>query len=291
MTVLAYIILVLVAAVACAFVAWPILAQRANRGRYVLGAAAVVFVLGIGGGLYVEFGRPALAVRTLNGPKDHDLNALIGRLNTAVRANAQDPRGWALLGQAYATAHDPSDAAKAFGRAIEAAQARGQSFSFLYSAYGETLTQVSSGAVTPEAEAAFTQAFALDPKDTASRYYLGLAAAARGNANQALLYWNSLLADVPANSAVHADLVDRIAGLTARSGGAAPDIATMVAGLAARLKTNPDDAPGWQRLVRAYAVLGDKDKARAALADARKAANGRSDQLAALAAEQKALGL
>jgi cytochrome c-type biogenesis protein CcmH len=291
MTVLAYIILVLVAAVACAFVAWPILAQRANRGRYVLGAAAVVFVLGIGGGLYAELGRPALAVRTLKGPKDHDLNALIGRLNTAVRANAQDPRGWALLGQAYATARDPSDAAKAFGRAIEAAQARGQSFSFLYSAYGETLTQVSSGAVTPEAEAAFTQAFALDPKDTASRYYLGLAAAARGNANQALLYWNSLLTDVPANSAVHADLVDRIAGLAARSGGAAPDIATMVAGLAARLKANPDDAPGWQRLVRAYAVLGDKDRARAALADARKAANGRSDQLAALDAEQKALGL
>jgi cytochrome c-type biogenesis protein CcmH len=65
----------------------------------------------------------------------------------------------------------------------------------------------------------------------------------------------------------------------------------MVAGLAARLKSNPDDGAGWQRLIRAYAVLGDKHKARGALAEARKAMSARSDQIAALDAEQKQLGL
>jgi cytochrome c-type biogenesis protein CcmH len=65
----------------------------------------------------------------------------------------------------------------------------------------------------------------------------------------------------------------------------------MVAGLAARLKANPDDIAGWQRLIRAYAVLGDKDKARASFNDARKAMVGRGDELAALAAEAKELGL
>ena len=294
MTALAVLILALVAAAACGFVTWPILAQRGGgsmRGRAVLGASAVLFVLGIGGGLYAEFGHPALAVRTLQGSGAGDLNALIGRLNTAVRAHPGDPRGWALLGQAYATAHDPQDAAKAFARAIDAAQAQGLNLPFLYSAYGEMLTQASAGAVTPEAEAAFTQALGLDPRDKASRYYLGLAAAARGNSGQALLYWNSLLADVPANSAVHADLVDRIAALTARGGGAAPDVGAMVAGLAAKLKADPDNVQGWQRLIRAYAVLGDKDKAHAALSDARKAAAGHADQLDALDAEQKELGL
>lgn len=291
MSVLAYIILAAVAALACAFVAWPILAQRRERGRLLLGAAAALFVLGIGGGLYVEFGHPMLAVRTLEGSQARDLNALIGRLNTAVRAHPDDPRGWALLGQAYSTAHDPEDAAKAFARAIEAAQAQGLNLSFLYSAYGESLAQAAAGAVTPEAEAAFTQALAIDPKDKASRYFLGLAAAARGNNGQALLYWNSLMADVPANSAVHADLVDRIAALTARGGGAAPDVGAMVAGLAAKLKADPDNAPGWQRLIRAYAVLGDKAKARATLSDARKAAVGRADLLDTLDAERKELGL
>jgi cytochrome c-type biogenesis protein CcmH len=290
MSVLATLILALVAALACGFVAWPILAQRNVRGRFVLGAAAAVFVLGVGGGLYLVFGHPALATRTLQGEQARDLNALIGRLAAAVRAHPDDPRGWALLGEAYTTAHDPEDAAKAFARAIAAAQGRGLNLAFLYSAYGEALAQSAAGAVTPDAEAAFTQALALDPRDQASRYYLGLAAAGRGNSAQALLYWKSLIGDLPANAPVHAELVDRIAALTAR-GGEAPDVGAMVARLAAQLKSAPDNAPGWLRLIRAYAVLGDRDKARAALADARKAAAGRSDQLAALDAEAKKLGL
>ena len=65
----------------------------------------------------------------------------------------------------------------------------------------------------------------------------------------------------------------------------------MVAGLAARLKAQPDDAQGWQRLVRAYAVLGDNAKAIAALSDARKAMAKNPDALTALDAEAKELKL
>ncbi len=54
----------------------------------------------------------------------------------------------------------------------------------------------------------------------------------------------------------------------------------MVAGLAARLKADPGDAAGWQKLIRAYVVLGDQAKARTALADARRAFAGRADALA-----------
>jgi cytochrome c-type biogenesis protein CcmH len=287
---LTYAIFALVAIVACSFVAWPLLRRRSDRGRFVLASAAALFVLGTGGALYLEFGHPALAARTLQGDDARDLNALIGRLAVVVRGRPADPRGWAILGRAYLTANDPGDAAKAFARAISAERRVGVVQSFLYSAYGEALTQDASGAVTPEAEAAFAQALALDPKDRAARYYVGLAAAARGDNNKALGLWRSLLDDVPTNSAVHQDLVDRIAVLTARGGGT-PDISAMVEGLAARLKSNPDDSAGWQRLIRAYAVLGDKDKARAALANARKAMSARSDQIAALDAEQKQLGL
>ena len=290
MSILAYVILALIALAACGFVAWPILAKRDERGRVVLAAAVALLVLGVGGGLYVAFGHPALAVRTLEGSNAHDLNAVIGRWGKVVQKSPQDPRGWVVLAEGYAAAHDYDDAAKAFGRAVDAAEARGQHLSFLYAAYGEALTQASAGAVTPEAEAAFTKALSLDPKDLAARYYLGLAAAARGDAGQALLYWNSLLGDVPANSPLHAELVDRIAAQRARTV-TAPDVGAMVAGLVARLKASPDDAPGWQMLIRAYAVLGDKDKARTALSDARKAAVGRGYQLAALDAEAKELGL
>ena len=290
MTALSYLVLGLVALVASAFVALPILSQHNNRGRFVLASAAALFVLGVGGLLYLEFGHPKLAVRTLQGEQAHDLNALIGRLAKVVLARPVDPRGWAILGRAYLTAGDPADASKAFARAISAQQASGRAEPVLLSAYGEALTQEAAGAVTPEAEAAFTQALAGDPKDRAARYFLGLASAARGNTDRALTLWKGLLADLPADSAVHQDLVDRIAALTSRSGGV-PDISAMVAGLAARLRSHSDDGAGWRRLIRAYAVLGDKDKARAALTDARKALGARPGQAAALNNEQKELGL
>jgi cytochrome c-type biogenesis protein CcmH len=290
MTVLTYSILALIGAAAAGFVIWPIVLRRSDRGRFLLAAAAALFVLGAGGALYLELGHPALAIRALEGDDAHDLNSLIGRLASVVRSRPDDPRGWAILGRAYLTTGDPGDAAKAFARAIKASLASGQVETVLYSAYGEALTQDASGTVTPEAEAAFSRALAGDPKDKAARYFLGLAAAARGDANKALGLWNGLLADVPAGSAIHQDLVDRIAALTAQRGGA-PDIAAMVAGLAARLKQHPDDGAGWQRLIRAYAVLGDEEKARAALADARKALAAQPDQVATLDAEQKSLGL
>ena len=281
MTVLTYAILGLVAASAGAFVTWPVLRIGRNRGRVALAAAAMLFVIGVGGAFYLQLGHPELATRTLQGDRARDLNALIGRLAVVVRSRPNDPRGWAILGRAYLTAGDPGDAAKSFARAITAQQANGAVQPFFYSAYGEALTQDAAGTVTPEAEAAFTQALAR------SR---GSAAAARGDGGKALELWHSLLADVPPNSAVHQDLVDRIANLTARSGGQAPDISAMVASLAARLRANPNDGPGWQRLIRAYAVLGERDKARQAIADARKAMAAQPEQIAALDAEQKSLG-
>jgi cytochrome c-type biogenesis protein CcmH len=43
-------------------------------------------------------------------------------------------------------------------------------------------------------------------------------------------------------------------------------IRTMVERLAAKLEENPADRAGWERLIRAYEVLGETDKAAAAKA-------------------------
>ena len=45
----------------------------------------------------------------------------------------------------------------------------------------------------------------------------------------------------------------------------------MVDRLAGRLKQDGNDVEGWLRLVRAYMVLGDRDKAKSALVEARQA--------------------
>jgi cytochrome c-type biogenesis protein CcmH len=57
------------------------------------------------------------------------------------------------------------------------------------------------------------------------------------------------------------------------------------------LKQNGDDVDGWLRLVRAYVVLGDRDKARGALTDARQAVANDAERLRQLNEGLKNLGL
>ena len=66
-------------------------------------------------------------------------------------------------------------------------------------------------------------------------------------------------------------------------------IRSMVARLADRLKQDGSDIAGWERLLRAYMVLGDHAKALAAAADARKALAGDPDKLRRLDAVIKDL--
>jgi len=256
--------------------------------RAMLAAALGVFVLAVGGGLYLMLGRPDLALVSMEGPRMGDLRGMVALLAERMRHAPDDRRGFILLGRAYLSMDDPGDAAKAFARAIVLSQ--GHESAALLSGYGEALTQASSGVVTPQAEDAFRRALVIDPHEPGSRFYLGLAYAARGQNASAMVLWESLLAEAPPNAPWRGELVDRIARLKAASGGA-PDISAMVAGLAARLKNSPDDAQGWQRLIRAYAVLGDNAKAHAALSDARKALSAQQDARAALAAEAKQLKL
>jgi cytochrome c-type biogenesis protein CcmH len=66
---------------------------------------------------------------------------------------------------------------------------------------------------------------------------------------------------------------------------------TMVARLADRLKQNGDDVEGWQRLLRAYVVLNERDKAQAAAGDARKALASDPEKLRRIEDVIKSLGL
>ena len=54
---------------------------------------------------------------------------------------------------------------------------------------------------------------------------------------------------------------------------------SMVDRLAERLKTSGSDPAGWLMLVRSYATLGEKDKATAAISDARRALTDDHDKL------------
>lgn len=276
------------AILAALFVAWPALrAPGGNLARAVLACALALFVSGIGGGVYLMVGTPDLARRSFAPLDANDVPGLIAALAKRLRDNPGDATGWTLLGRGYLTLNDPTQAAIAFRHASElASPAQAPE---LLSAYGEAVT-LAAGSVTPEAEQAFRAVLARRPKDFAARFYLGQAYAERHDTATALSLWQSLLADSPAGAPWRSELIDRMASLTARQG-TPPNIGEMVARLAARLKSDPEDLSGWQRLLRAYAVLGQTANARDTLAQAQSAMRGKPDALAALDAEAHTLKL
>ena len=134
----------------------------------------------------------------------------------------------------------------------------------------------------------FERAVALNAEDVKANYFLGLAAEQDGRTTDAASIWRAMLEKAPANvpwrPLVQSALI-RVGGspapaLSNDAVAAAKDmsetdrgamIRSMVDRLATRLKQNGEDVEGWLRLVRAYMVMGEDEKAKAASTDARQA--------------------
>ena len=279
-------IFVAITAVAIGFAIWPVLRASGKpfKARALLGTALGLVVFGVGGGAYIMLGQPYLAMRTLEGSSASDPNALVARLAKRMVQFPGDVRGWTLLGRAYLSLGDGEQASKALAQGIAVSK---NPDAGLFSAYGEAQVVNAGGSVTAEAQKSFTAALAQDPKEEVARYYLGLGEMQRGNAGAAQGLWQSLVADMKPDDPMRPFVVDHLAQLRAQSGGGV-DIQAMVAGLAARLKAEPHDGEGWVRLVHAYGVLGDRDKAVKALADGRAALAADASARQALEDEAKA---
>ena len=154
----------------------------------------------------------------------------------------------------------------------------------------------------------------LEPARPEPRFWLALAKEQDGQLAEALADYRALIAAAPADADWRGAVDERVRSLSAKlegteqkpaPGPSAEDIAAaekldpaaraemieqMVAGLAERLKSDGNDLAGWQRLLRAYAVLGQKDKATQALHEARKALAGDQSALTALNDLARSLG-
>ena len=173
---------------------------------------------------------------------------------------------------------------------------------------GEVIAGAAGGVVTSEAKAEFERALALNPDEVKASYFLGLAAEQDGRATEAASIWRAMLAKAPPAApwrplvqaalarvggpsapALSDDTVAAAKDMSAVDRGAM--IHSMVERLASRLKQNGDDVEGWLRLVRAYMVMGDRDKAKSALTDARQAVANDAERLRQLNEGLKNLGL
>ena len=250
--------------------------------------------------------RP-LAARDLEREAVPDISQMMARIEQRLAAQPDDGAGWQVVAPVYLRLGEATKAAAAFRNALRLNGPTAQALAGL----GEALVQEAGGEVTAEAEAAFREALALDPRWDPARFFLALNLSQESRTEDAFAAWSDLLrtgaTDAPWRPIAEAALADARAKLAspapAERGPDAAAIASaaqlsstdreamvdgMVSQLASRLQSAPNDVEGWKRLIRSYAVLRDEKEARAALERAYTAfpdGSGEREQIAGLARE------
>jgi cytochrome c-type biogenesis protein CcmH len=282
---------------------------NANARRRRAAVAAILIVPVVALASYLKLGSPdipgqsALARANESG-EDRSIASLVNQVENHLARNPNDGAGWEVLAPVYLRLGRFGDAVMARKKAI----ALNGDSPTRESDLGEALVASADGVVTDEAKLTFQRAVAGDGHNAKARYFIGLADEQDGNRDDAAKEWRALLDDAPADAPWKGLVGAALARVTAESasGPDAADIAAaenmpeaersemirgMVQRLSDRLHADGKDIDGWMRLVRAYAILGDRDKAKDAAADARRALSDQPDQIKRIDDLVKGLGL
>ena len=251
-------------------------------------------------------GQPAFA-RVKAVPGDQSIDALVGQVESHLAKSPNDGNGWEVIAPVYLRLGRFDDAVMARRKALTLNGETATRDADL----GEALVAAANGVVTDEAKHVFETAVTRDPHEAKARYFLGLADEQDGNRTGAAARWRAMIEEAPAGAPwigfVRAALA-RVTGepVPEAAGPSDADIAAtanmsdeqraemirgMVGRLSDRLHAQGSDVEGWLRLVRAYAVLGDRDKAKDAAADARHALADHPDDVKRVDELVKGLGL
>lgn len=260
-------------------------------------AIALVALIGLpvlSGGLYLRYGSPdepdqPLASRSQAPAANASLDTLVQQVERHLEQTPQDGRGWEVLAPVLFKLGRYEDAVRAYRNALTY---NGETAA-RHANLGEALGAEAGGVMTAEAKTEFERARALDSSDVKARYFLGVAAQQDGRSDEAAAIWQQLIDSSPSDAPWRAAVERALAGLKAAPNVSGDEMAavqgmnaeqrtafvqSMVDRLAMRLKQNGDDADGWLRLVRAYMVMGNRDKAEAAVSDARLAIASEADR-------------
>lgn len=291
----------------------PLWRRRATAlaGLLVLPVGATALYLGLGSPQLP--GQP-LAERTRAVQQDRSIQTLISQVEAHLERNPNDARGYEVIAPVYLRLGRFAEAVNARRKLLELSGETAERQADL----GEALAAAANGVITVEAKSAFERALSLDPNDLKAKFFVGVAAEQDGDKNKAAAIWTAMLKDAAPDAPwapMVRDSLTRV-GVTppaavlppiaATPGPSASDVAAaggmseqdrgdmirgMVGRLADRLKENGNDLDGWQRLLRAYMVLGERDKAAAAAGDAKKALASDPDKLRQIGDLIKSMGL
>ncbi len=291
----------------------PALVQQASHSgfwsaRRTAAVIALLFPLGAGS-MYWWLGSPAaidpVATQKMN---DDKVAQMVDKLAERLKASPDDPRGWAMLARSYKVMGRFAEAEQAFLKAGELVNNEPD----LLVDYADLLAVRAGNNIEGKPLELVNKALALNPQHPMGLMMSGVAAYRRSDFTVAVAQWEKLLTLLepgsPDAQQVEADIADaraksgmsgatkspavpaaKMSGADAgklppvdagAAGAMTPEkINQMIDGLAARLKANPADLPGWVRLARAYKVQGRLPEAEQAYAKAGKLVDSDPDLL------------
>ncbi len=294
-----------------------------SSGRFPQIGASLIALIGvpvIAIATYLHTGSPGqpdqpLHARAATNLESSSVDEMVLVAERHLAKNLDDAQGWSVLAEVYGRMNRPMDRARALQEIIRISGATPQRLADL----GEALTVAGDNIVSVRARQLFEQALKSKPDLAKAGFYLAIAQEQEGKLEQALARWVSLatlrvndqqwqlmtarkqkeirgklgLPDPQTTpntlAGPSAEQVQDAAGLSAAD--RAEMIEGMVANLASRLEDNPQDLPGWTRLIRSYAVLGKKDEAQVALKKAQLAFSDQGEVIVQLQQQAVQLGL
>ncbi len=286
------------------------LAPSAASGSERIGRAAALSIPVLALSLYAWLGSPGLpdvphAGRTPETAARSQVDAMIARVEQRLREAPDDGNGWDVIGPVYLRMERYGQAAEAFANAN---RLLGETPKRL-AGFAEAEIMANNGVVNPNAKTAAERLLVLEPGRVDARLWIALAQEQDGQFAAALAEYRALR-DAPQlspdmKSAIETriSIVDKVArGEPVVPPTAQATVPTapadqramiegMVARLAARLSSDGNDPAGWSQLLRSYMVMGRKEDAVKALADARRALNGNAAALAEVNTAATSLGV
>jgi cytochrome c-type biogenesis protein CcmH len=263
--------------------------------------------------LYMTYGAPGLPgvpmqdrlAAPVDGTKTDDL---IAKVEARLRDHPDDGKGWDVIAPVYLANGRPADAAEAYASAMKYLGETPQRLQ----GFANARIRAENGIVPEDARKALQTLLAGNPKLKEPRVWLALAKEQDGKVDEAAADYRALIAEAPEGAPWKPQLqerLDKLSGAPAPAGpvGKGPDaasvaavegmnpadrqalIARMVDGLAAKLKANAKDKDGWLMLIRSYQMLGRKDDAVKALANAKAGLEGDAAALSEVDALAKQL--
>ena len=276
------------------------------RRRRVAAVIALVGLPLVSLGGYAVLGSPGvpdqpLAARAKQAPDVSRVADMVSRVEAALAKNPDDGRGWEVIAPIYLGMGRADDAAGAYRNVIRLLGSTPDRQANL----GEALFAAAEGVVTQDARIAFERSVEGDAPSIKGSLYLARAAQQDGDLPAALARLKTLMERAPKDAPYLGALKDElqrmaeVPPLPLPTGAEAEALKTpeqrmakvreMVDALGDRLAGEGGDLGEWLRLARARAVLGDTDKARAAIEQARAKFSG--DGRAAARLDALALGL